>query len=145
MKILIVNGANLNMLGLRAREHYGALTLDELNAAVAAYAAEKGVRTQFFFSNSEGELITALQKTDADAVILNAGAYSHYSYALRDCVECIPRPVVEVHLSDITNREAFRKTRVLEGVAAACFYGEKELSYKKAVDFIIENYGQNKS
>ncbi len=138
MKILVVNGPNLNMLGRRDPNHYGPLTLDELNNAVRGYARAKGAETEFFFSNCEGELITELQNSRADGIILNAGAYSHYSYALRDCVEILPQPVVEVHLSDISKREDWRKTRVLDGVARACFFGEKEKSYFHAVDFLCQ-------
>jgi len=136
MKILIINGVNLNMLGRRDRSIYGDLTLKELNFAVKKYAATKKAKTEFFFSNSESEIVSKLQKTNADGVILNAGAYSHYSYAIRDCIESIGRPVIEVHLSDIENREDFRKIRIFDGVVKTCFYGEKEKSYFKAVDYL---------
>ncbi|HRX13852.1 MAG TPA: type II 3-dehydroquinate dehydratase [Eubacteriales bacterium] len=136
MKILIINGVNLNMLGRRDRAIYGDLTLKELNFAVKKYASAKQAKTEFFFSNSESEIVSKLQKTHADGVILNAGAYSHYSYAIRDCIESINKPVIEVHLSDIENREDFRKIRVFDGVVKKCFYGEKEKSYFKAVDYL---------
>lgn len=136
MKILIINGVNLNMLGRRDPIIYGDLTLKELNFTVKKYAATKNAKTEFFFSNSESQIVSKLQKTHADGVILNAGAYSHYSYAIRDCIECIGKAVVEVHLSDIENREDFRKIRVFDGVVKACFYGEKEKSYFKAVDYL---------
>jgi len=136
MKILIINGVNLNMLGRRDRSIYGDLTLKELNFAVKKYAATKNAKTEFFFSNSESEIVSKLQKTRADGVILNAGAYSHYSYAIRDCIESIAKPVIEVHLSDIENREDFRKIRIFDGVVKTCFYGEKEKSYFKAVDYL---------
>lgn len=138
MKILVINGVNLNMLGKRDQNHYGSMTLDELNARVKAYAENKGIETEFYFSNCEGEIVTKLQKTDADGVVLNAGAYTHYSYAIRDCIECIKPMVVEAHLSDITSREPFRKIRAFDGVVGGCFYGEKEISYFKAVDFLWE-------
>ncbi|HPG92388.1 MAG TPA: type II 3-dehydroquinate dehydratase [Clostridia bacterium] len=136
MKILIINGVNLNMLGRRDRSIYGEMTLKELNFAVKKYAASKKVKTSFFFSNSESEIVKKLQNTNADGVILNAGAYSHYSYAIRDCIECISKPVIEVHLSDISKREDFRKIRVFDGVVAQCYFGEKEKSYFRAVDYL---------
>lgn len=138
MKLLVINGANLNMLGKRDKEHYGFFTLDELNAAVKAYAKAQGVETRFFQSNSEGEIINALHASKEEGIILNAGAYSHYSYAIRDAVECISQPVVEVHLSDIAKREDFRKVRVLESVVKGCFLGKKENSYFEAVDFLVD-------
>lgn len=125
------------MLGKRDKTLYGSLTLKEINAAVEAYAQEKGIKTEFFQSNCEGEIIDALHNAKADGIILNAGAYSHYSYAIRDAVECAPA-AVEVHLSDITKREDFRKIRVLEGVVKACFMGKKEKSYFEAVDYFAD-------
>ena len=113
MKILIVNGPNLHMLGKRKAEHYGSLTLAQLEKQVADYAAKNDVETEFFQSNCEGRLIDVITDNDADAIVLNAGAYTHYSYAIADAVECCGKPVVEVHLSDVENREDFRKKSVL--------------------------------
>ena len=113
MKILLLNGVNLNMLGQRNPQLYGTQTLAELEQQVVQYAKQFGAKVQCFQSNCEGTLVDALQQTDANAVIFNAGAYSHYSYALRDCIECIKVPVVEVHLTDIYQRETFRHTDVI--------------------------------
>lgn len=135
MKLLIINGPNLNMLGKRNPAIYGTLTLAELSSAVADYASKSGIDTDFFSTNSEAEIIDKMQSNDADGIILNAGALSHYSYSIRDCIECISVPVVEVHLSDITLREDFRRIRVFDGVVSACFFGEKDKSYFKAVDY----------
>lgn len=110
MKILIINGPNLNMLGARDVNLYGALTLKQLNQKIEKYAKERyGVKCQFYFSNFEGDILELLQRTNADKVIINPGALSHYSYALRDCIECIKVDVVEVHLSNIYEREDLEK------------------------------------
>jgi 3-dehydroquinate dehydratase-2 len=143
MRILIINGPNLNMLGRRNKEHYGTFTLDELCSAVDNYATQKGFIAEFFFSNHEGEILDKIQSTDADGIIINPGALSHYSYSLRDCVECVDIPVVEVHLSDIYSRESFRSVRVLDGMVKKCFYGEKINSYYKAVDYLCEYLTKN--
>lgn len=137
MKILLLNGVNLNMLGKRDPRHYGTDTLPELEQKVCQYAAGLGAQVVCKQSNVEGELVNVLQQTDCNAVIFNAGAYSHYSYALRDCIECIDVPVVEVHLSNIYQREEFRHVDVLSDVCAARFYGEGIQSYFDAVDFIV--------
>ena len=88
---------------------------------MADYAAKNDVETEFFQSNCEGRLIDVITDNDADAIVLNAGAYTHYSYAIADAVECCGKPVVEVHLSDVENREDFRKKSVLTPVCAARF------------------------
>ena len=139
MKLLLLNGVNLNMLGKRDARHYGTDTLPELEQKVCKYAAERGIEVVCKQSNVEGELVNVLQQTDCDAVIFNAGAYSHYSYALRDCIECIDVDVVEVHLSDIYKREDFRHVDVLADVCVARFYGKGVQSYFDAVDYIVSN------
>ena len=139
MKILLLSGVNLNMLGRRDPKFYGTITLPELELAVKEYGAKYDMKVAPFRSNSEGELVDILQRTNCDAVIFNAGAYSHYSYALRDCIECLDVPVVETHLSDIYKREEFRHTDVLADVCAARFYGNGVQSYFDAVDYIAKN------
>ena len=139
MRILLLNGVNLNMLGKRDSRYYGTDTLEQLQQKVCEYAAKLNVEVVCKQSNVEGELVNLLQQTDCDAVIFNAGAYSHYSYALRDCIECIEPPVVEVHLSDVYAREEFRHVDVLTDVCAARFYGKGVQSYFDAVDFILQN------
>ena len=137
MKILLLNGVNMNMLGKRNSDYYGTDTLAELERKIIAYAKERGVNVVCAHNNCEGKLIDMLQQADCDAVIFNAGAYSHYSYALRDCIECITIPVIEVHMSDINNREDFRKTDVLKDVCAGYCYGKGLQSYLDAVDIAI--------
>lgn len=139
MKILLLSGVNLNMLGRRDPRFYGTITLPELEFAVEEYAEKYDIDVVCKQSNYEGELVEILQKTECDGVIFNAGAYSHYSYALRDCIECINVPVVETHLSDIYKREEFRHTDVLADVCAARFYGKGVQSYFDAVDYIAKN------
>jgi len=136
MKILVINGPNLDMLGKRDPAHYGSLTLKQLNNQVALYAKKHGIKTVFFQSNCEGAIITAITHSKCNAIILNAGAYSHTSYAIRDAIECCQKPVVEVHLSDVSSREDFRKIRVFEQVAKGYYYGKQTQSYFDAVDFL---------
>ena len=139
IKILLLNGVNLNMLGKRDSNHYGTDTLPQLEAKVCKYAQERGLTVRCAQSNIEGELVNILQQTDCDAVIFNAGAYSHYSYALRDCIECIAVPVVDVHMSNIYEREEFRHVDVLADVCVARFYGKGINSYFDAIDYFCKS------
>ena len=127
------------MLGKRDSRYYGTDTLAELESKLTRYAKERGATLTCAQSNVEGELVNVLQQTDCDAVVFNAGAYSHYSYALRDCIECIPQPVVEVHMSNVYEREAFRHTDVLADVCAARFYGKGINSYVDAIIYLLAN------
>lgn len=137
--IIIINGPNLNLLGEREPEIYGSQTLEELNREIEEYADGKNLKLDFYQTNHEGEIIDLLHefRKDCDAYILNAGAFTHYSYAIRDAVAAVSPPVVEVHLSDIKTREEFRKNSVIEQVAAKQFSGEGVGSYLKAIDFIL--------
>ena len=121
LKILLLNGPNLNMLGLREPEIYGSETLAELETAVQQYAATKNIEIKAFQSNSEGELVTAIQeaRTWADGIVFNAGAYTHTSVALRDAISSIEIPVVEVHISNVHARESFRHHSYLSAVCLA--------------------------
>lgn len=137
-KILIINGPNLNMLGLREPGIYGTKTLEQLNRTIAA-AAPSGLDMEFFQSNYEGAIIDSIHKSDADAVIINAGAYSHYSYAIYDALKCTPAPKIEVHMSDIYKRdETFRHHSVLTAACVKIFYGKGEHSYHEAVAYAAE-------
>lgn len=139
MKLLLLNGPNLNMLGRRNPTLYGTDTLETLQDKIVDYAAQLGVQMLCAQSNSEGALVDILQQTDCDGVVFNAGAYSHYSYALRDCIECIGVPVAEVHMTDIYKREVFRRTDVLADVCAARFFGKGIVSYFDAVDYFAKS------
>lgn len=142
MKILVLNGVNLNMLGKRNPQVYGSLTLAQLNKKVKEFAKNLGVKTVFASSNCEGKLVDILHKTKCDAVVFNPGAYTHYSYALRDAVESISIPVVEVHLSNVMEREEFRKIDVLEDVVVAKFFGKKQESYFDAIQYLVSRAQQ---
>ncbi len=138
IKILVLNGPNLNFLGIREPSVYGSETLDDVIGYIDRYANEKGIDCYFFQSNSEGDLIDAIQSVyyDFDGCILNAGAYTHYSYAMRDAIASIGKPVIEVHMSDINNREEFRKVSVIREVCRESIMGHGKDSYTLAIDAI---------
>lgn len=138
MKVLVINGPNLGSLGRRDPIQYGKTTLRELNGLAGAYAETKGLTAEFYHSNHEGDIIDAIENADADAILINAGAYTHYSYAIRDALEIFGGVKAEVHLSDITSREEFRKIRVFRDVVDGFFCGKKEKSYFEALDFIAD-------
>lgn len=140
-KVLLLNGPNLNMLGVREPAVYGRDTLESIEAEVVAYGAERGVRIDCFQSNHEGVLIDKLHEahTAYDGVIYNPGAHTHYSYALRDAIGSIDTPVVEVHLSDIEAREEFRRVSVIAPVCIAQIKGKGKLGYKEALDVLLEH------
>lgn len=138
IKILVLNGPNLNFLGIREPSVYGSDTLESINEYIDKYATEHNVECYFFQSNCEGELIDAIQSVyyDFDGCILNAGAYTHYSYAIRDAISSIGKPVIEVHMSDIYKREEFRHVSVIKDVCRESILGFGRDSYIKAVDAI---------
>jgi 3-dehydroquinate dehydratase-2 len=138
MRITIINGPNLNLLGTREPQIYGNETLKSLNKRLNAYAKEKGAKLRFFQTSYEGEIIDILHGANSGAVILNPGAYAHYSYALRDAIAAISTPVIEVHISDIYNREEFRRTSVLSDVCKAVISGQGVEGYFKAIDLCLQ-------
>lgn len=139
-RILVMNGPNLNLLGIREPGIYGNDTLQTLCDTVKKEAEGYGASVDFFQSNHEGALIDALHAAMGvyDGVILNAGAYTHYSYAIRDAIAAIRVPVVEVHLSDIHAREPFRHISVIEPVCAAQISGLGVGSYLKGLAMLCE-------
>ena len=137
MKILVINGVNLNLTGLREKGVYGSDTLEEMNAKLKAYAEKQGDEIDFYQNNVEGELVNALHSAKAggyDCVLLNAGAYTHYSYAIRDAVKGIDVPVAEVHMSNVFAREEFRKESVLSPVCRGTVFGFGIGSYIGAME-----------
>ncbi len=132
MKLLVLNGPNLNMTGRREPEIYGTRSLDEIIARLSKVAEGLGVSITHLQTNHEGVLIDELQAAPLsfDGVLLNAGALTHYSYALRDAIACCPIPVGEVHMSDILSREPFRAVDVIEDVCAFRVMGLGEASYE---------------
>ena len=131
MKFLVINGVNLNLTGLREKSVYGTQTLEEINAKIEAYVKANGDEVLFYQSNIEGELVNKLHDAyiggSYDGILLNAGAFTHYSYALRDAIAAINVPVVEVHISNVHAREDFRKHSVLSEVCkgVVCGFGWK--------------------
>lgn len=136
MRILIVNGPNLNLVGTREPQIYGNVTFER---HLEALKEKSDVQIDYFQSNIEGEMINCLQTSDHDGIVLNAGGYSHTSVALRDCVAAISIPVVEVHISNLTQRESFRHESLISPVAVGCIFGFGMISYDLAIDYFLKN------
>ncbi len=134
MRILVLEGPNLNLLGTRQPEIYGRETLEEIHLGIARRASELGVEVDFYQSNHEGDLVDRLQRRDFDAAIVNAAAYTHTSVALRDALLAISRPFIEVHLSDPSKREPFRHVNFLHDIALATFVGQGSRGYHLALE-----------
>ncbi len=140
MKILLLHGPNLNLLGEREPDIYGKMTLAEINRLVKAEALKLKMKVKAFQSNHEGELIDLIHahRKWADAIVINPGAYTHYSYALRDALASVEPPAVEVHLSDIRKREKFRRHSVIADVCAKQISGLGWKSYIEALRFLAK-------
>ncbi|MBR4425164.1 MAG: type II 3-dehydroquinate dehydratase [Oscillospiraceae bacterium] len=140
MKLLIINGPNLNLLGLREPAIYGRETYDSLCARIAAHAAEQGAEVEFFQSNHEGDLVDAIQGAygDADGIVINPGAYTHTSIALLDAVKAVGVPTVEVHISDVDSREPFRKQSYIRAACVGTISGHGTNGYLEAMDLLLE-------
>jgi 3-dehydroquinate dehydratase II len=139
MRILLLNGPNLGRLGQRQPEIYGSTTLVEVVEAVSRRAADHGSSVSHLQSNHEGELIDRLEQRDYDAVIINPGALTHTSYALHDALVGAERPVVEVHISDITRREPWRRVSLIEPVVTHRVLGRGWQGYLDAVDLLHDH------
>lgn len=135
MRVLVIHGPNLNLLGEREPDMYGTQTLADIDASISALATELGVEVHTLQHNSEGAIIDALHAARAqyDAVVINPGAYSHYSYAIADAVAAMRIPVIEAHLSNIAAREAFRRTSVVAPACAGSIAGFGAESYRLAL------------
>ena len=143
-KILIINGPNINLTGLREPSVYGSETLSDINAEIDAHAKEIGITCEFFQSNHEGEIIDKIHTMvdDFDGCIINAGAYTHYSLAIHDAVRCIDKPFIEVHLSNPSAREKFRERSVLTPVCKGVVAGFGKTSYILALDAMRKILGE---
>ena len=144
MKFLVINGVNLNLTGKREQSVYGAESLEEINAKITAFAKANGDSVDFYQSNIEGEICNKLHEAyltgGYDGIVLNAGAYTHYSYAIRDAIEAVEIPTVEVHLSDIHKREPFRHVSVIEDVCVKQICGRGKQGYFDALDDLLNEY-----
>ena len=137
MKFLVINGVNLNLTGKREKGVYGTATLDEVNEKIFAYCKANGDEVTFYQSNIEGEIVNKLheanEKQVVDGILLNAGAYTHYSYAIRDAIAAINLPVAEVHISNVHAREEFRNVSVISEVCKGTVCGFGVGSYLAAI------------
>ena len=138
MKILVINGANMNMLGRREPDIYGKEDYAALCARIYEHAQSRGVAVECFQSNHEGAIIDAIQDADTtfDGIVINPGAYTHYSYAIRDAIAAVRLPCVEVHMSNVHAREEFRHKSVIGPVCAGVIAGFGRQSYLLAVDAV---------
>jgi len=134
MKVAIINGPNLNLLGTREKEIYGDTSFDDYFKDLKE---RYNIDLDYFQSNIEGELINHLQELHCDGIVLNAGGYTHTSVSLRDCISAIDVPVVEVHMSNIAARESFRHESLISPVCSGCIFGFGLRGYDLAIDFFI--------
>ena len=139
MNILVINGPNLRMLGRRDKTQYGTFTYDELVRDIEAKCETYGDSVECYETSYEGAIIDRILDFEGDAVLLNAGALTHYSYAIRDAIDCVQYPVIEIHISDINTREEWRQRSVIGEVCATSFIGRGEHSYLDAIDYLHSN------
>lgn len=146
MKILVINGPNINFLGIREKSVYGSQDYDYLKKLIADKGTKIGAEIEVFQSNYEGGIIDRIQEAyfdGTDAIVINPGAYTHYSYAIRDALASITVPKIEIHISDITKREAFRQVSVTKEVCDYQIYGRGLQGYLDAIDFCLAQIEKN--
>ena len=136
MRLLIINGPNLNLIGQREKEIYGKVSFEEYLKSLETL---KNADLSYFQSNIEGKIIDELQSSNHDGIILNAGGYTHTSVAIRDCIASINIPVVEVHISNIMKRDSFRHTSMISAVSEGCIFGFGLKSYDLAIDYFLKS------
>ena len=141
MKILLINGANLNLLGSREPEKYGSTTLKDIESAVIKRGEELGAQVNAWQSNHEGDIVDKIQSAKGvyDGILINAGGYTHTSVVIRDAIASVQIPTVEIHMTNIHAREEFRHTSLISGVCIAQVVGFKELSYILALEGLINH------
>jgi len=142
-RVEVLHGVNLDMLGKRNPEHYGTLTLIELEVRIRHWARQLGLEVSFFHTNSEREYVERLHQAPelAEALLLNPGAWTHYSYAIRDAVEIAAKPTVEVHLSDVDSREQWRRHSVIADLVVERIAGRGVDGYREALELIARELG----
>jgi 3-dehydroquinate dehydratase-2 len=145
MKILVIHGPNLNLLGKREPEQYGSLTLEQINSTICSCAQQKKVEVKIFQANAEGEIIAEIHRAmgNFDGIIINPAAYTHTSVAVRDALLAVALPTVEVHLSNIYKREEFRKHSLISDVVLGVISGFREQSYILGLEALIHFLKQN--
>ena len=145
MKILLINGANLNMLGTREPEKYGAKSLADIEQAVINHGKELGAEIDVYQSNIEGEIVEKIQQAVGvyDGILINAGGYTHTSVVIRDAIAAVKIPTIEIHMTNIHAREEFRHTSLLSGVCKAIVAGFGEDSYTLALEGLVKNLKNN--
>lgn len=146
MKILVINGPNINMLGIREPDIYGSQSYRGLCDMISAHCAEKGITVELYQSNHEGDLVDKIQKAygDADGIVINPGAYTHTSIALLDAMKSVSLPTVEVHISDPDTREEFRHISYIRRACVLTVCGKGTAGYLEAIDHLAEKYGSGK-
>jgi len=141
MRLLFINGVNLNLTGMREKSVYGGESLEEINDGIKAFCASHGAEAEFFQSNYEGDICSrmhdAFLQNECDGIILNAGAFTHYSYAIRDAIAAINIPVIEVHMSNVHAREEFRNKSVISEVCKGTIVGFGKNSYILAAESFL--------
>ena len=140
MKIYVINGPNLNMLGIREPDHYGRETYADLVAKIQNYCDKKGIEVKLYQSNHEGDLVDEIQRAfgDADGIVINPGAYTHTSIAILDAVKSVSIPTVEVHISKVEEREDFRQISYVRLACVKTITGHGTDGYLEAIDFLAE-------
>ena len=146
MKILVINGPNLNMLGIREPDKYGSETYEQLLSKIGEYCKAKNIDVEFYQSNHEGYLVDRIQQgyfEKVDGIVINPGAYTHTSIALLDAVTSVKIPTCEVHISNVKEREDFRQVSYIRQACCFTVMGHGTDGYLEAIDYLRDNYGDN--
>ncbi len=140
MKIVVIQGPNLNMLGVREQQIYGSMKLEQIHAQMKDFASQSGLEIEFFQSNLEGEIVDKIQECygDADGIIINPAAYTHTSIAIRDAISAVNLPTIEVHISNIHRREEFRKQNMVAAVCSSSIVGFGPFGYHLAMVGMVQ-------